>query len=182
MCTGRWTRSAWCLRISFQGSPLGASLLTKSLARSALDCALGSMIPRLPLDKGSVRESHLTLACVLEAFPLQMKFHTTLLIWLHILKLGFQQTAKYHIEENNTWLATRILLVGKRLHLPHAIILPFKVNMNFPKLTLVGSRKPIWMPKYQTLCPSGIHLSPTSCPHSHSFFSLLAHMAMDLPN
>jgi hypothetical protein len=39
------------------------------LARSVSDCALGFMIPRSALDKGSVRESHLTLACVLEAFP-----------------------------------------------------------------------------------------------------------------
>jgi hypothetical protein len=45
-----------------------------------LDCALGSMIPRPPLDKGSVRESHLTLARVLEAFSPQMKFRTTPLI------------------------------------------------------------------------------------------------------
>ncbi|CAK9877057.1 unnamed protein product, partial [Sphagnum jensenii] len=45
----------------------------------------------------------------------------------------------------------------------------------------MGNRKPIWMPKYRTPCPSGIHLSPTSCPHSHSFFSLLAHMAADFP-
>jgi hypothetical protein len=43
------------------------------LASSASDCALGSMIPRPLLDKGSVRESHLTLARVLEAFPPQMK-------------------------------------------------------------------------------------------------------------
>jgi len=67
--TGRWTWSVRCLRISFQGSPPGARPLTKSLARSASDCALGSIIPRPPLDKGRVRESHLTLAHVLEAFP-----------------------------------------------------------------------------------------------------------------
>jgi hypothetical protein len=139
------------------------------------------MIPRPLLDKGSLRESHLTLARVLEVFPPQMKFHTTLLIWLHILGLGFQRDAKYHIEENNTWLATIILSMRERLHLPQAIIFPFRVSMNFSKLTSTGSRKPIWMPKYQTPCPLGIHLSPTSCPHSHSFFSLLAHMAVDLP-
>ncbi len=56
---------------------------------SASDYALGSMIPRLSLDKGNARESHLTLARVLEAFAPQMKFHTTPLIWLHILGLGF---------------------------------------------------------------------------------------------
>jgi hypothetical protein len=60
------------------------------------------MIPRPPLDKGSVKESHLTLARVLETFPPQMKFHTTPLIWLHILRLGFQQAVRYHIEESNT--------------------------------------------------------------------------------
>ncbi len=139
------------------------------------------MIPRSPLDKGSVRESHLTLARVLEAFSPQMKFCTISLIWLHILGLGFQHAAKYHIEENNTWLATGILLARERLHLPQAIIFPFRVSMNFSKLASVGSHKPIWMPKYRTPCPSGIHLSSTSCPHSHSFFSLLAHMVVDLP-
>jgi hypothetical protein len=60
-----------------------------------------------------------------------MKFRTTLLIWLHILGLGFQQSAKYHIEESNTWLATRILPAKERLHLPQVIIFPFKVNMSF---------------------------------------------------
>ncbi len=68
-CIKRWTLSTWCLRISFQGSLPGTSPFTRSLARSASDCALGFMIPRSPLDKGSVRESHLTLARVLEAFP-----------------------------------------------------------------------------------------------------------------
>jgi hypothetical protein len=139
------------------------------------------MIPRPPLDKGSVRESHLTLAHVLEAFPPQMKFHTTPLIWLHILELGFQHATKYHIKENNIWLATKNFPTRKRLHLPQAIIFPFRVNMSFSKLASSNSRKPIWMPKYRTPCPPGIHLSPTSCPHSHSFFSLLAHMATDLP-
>jgi hypothetical protein len=83
----------------------------------------------------------------------QMKFRITPLIWLHILGLGFQQAAKYHIEEINTWLATRILSTRERLHLPQAIIFPFKVSMNFSKLASVGSRKPIWMPKYRTPCP-----------------------------
>jgi hypothetical protein len=110
-----------------------------------------------------------------------MKFHTAPLIWLHILGLGFQQAAKYHIEENNTWLATKILPAGERLQLPQAIISPFRASMSFSKLASMGSRKPIWMPKYQTPCPSGIHLNPTSCPHSHSFLSLLAHMVADLP-
>jgi hypothetical protein len=110
-----------------------------------------------------------------------MKFRTTPLIWLHILGLGFQQAARYHIEENNTWLATRILPAKERLRLPQAIIFPFKASMSFSKLASVGSEKPIWMPKYQTPCPSEIHLNLTFSPHSHSFFSLLAHMVMDLP-
>jgi hypothetical protein len=169
-CTGRWTWFARCLRISFQGSPLGARPLTKSLASSASDCALGSMIPRPPLDKGSVRESHLTLARVLEAFPPQMKFHTTPLIWLHILGLRFQQVARYHIEKSNTWLATRILPTRERLHLPRAMIFPFRVSMSLSKLASMGNRKPIWMPKYRTLWPSGIHLSPTSWPQSQPNF------------
>lgn len=59
------------------------------------------MILRPLLDKGNVRESHLTLSRVLEAFP-HMNFGTTPLIWLQILGLGFQQTAKYHIEKSNT--------------------------------------------------------------------------------
>jgi hypothetical protein len=78
-------------------------------------------------------------------------------------------------------LVTIILLARERLHLPHAIIFPFKANINLLKLASVGSWKPIWMPKYQTSYPSGIHLNSTFCPHSHSFFSLLAHMAADLP-
>ncbi len=91
------------------------------------------MIPKSLLNKGSVRESHLALARVLETFPPQMKFCTTPLMWLHILGLGFQQAAKYHIEESNTWLATRILPARERLHLPQAIIFPFKVSMSFFK-------------------------------------------------
>ncbi len=178
-CTGRWTWSVQCLKISFQGSPPGASPLIRSLVRSTSDYALGSMIPRPPLNKGSVRESHLTLAHVLEAFPPQMKFHTTPMIWLHILGLEFQQATRYHIEESNTWLVTRILPARKRLHLPQVIIFPFRASMSFSKLASMGSRKPILMPKYRTPCPSRMHLSPISCPHTHSFFSLLAHMAVN---
>jgi hypothetical protein len=42
-----------------------------------------------------------------------MKFRTIPLICLHILGLGFQQAARYHIEESNIWLATGILPVKK---------------------------------------------------------------------
>jgi hypothetical protein len=100
---------------------------------------MGSMIPSPPLDKGSVRESHLTLAHVLEAFSPQMKFRTTPLIWLHILGLGFQHATRYHIEENNIWLATRILPAREGLHLPQAIIFLFKASMSFSKLASMGS-------------------------------------------
>ncbi len=60
--TGSWIWSMRCLRISFQGSPLGDSPHTRSLASRVSDWALGSMIPRPPLDRGSMKESHLTFA------------------------------------------------------------------------------------------------------------------------
>jgi hypothetical protein len=47
-------------------------------------------------------------------------------------------------------LATKILSARERLHLPQAIIFPFRVNMSLSKLASMGNRKPIWMPKYQT--------------------------------
>jgi hypothetical protein len=61
--------------------------------------------------------------------------------------LGFQQAAMYHMEENKTWLAIRILLVRERLQFPHAIIFPSKKVISLSKLTSVGSRKLTWMPK-----------------------------------
>jgi hypothetical protein len=136
-------------------------------------------MPSPLLDKGKVRESHLTLGQVLDALPPQMKLQTTPLTWLHILGLEFQQAARYHIEESSTWLATRILLARENLQLPHAIIFPFRECMSLSKFGPVGSQKPIWMPRYRTPSPLGIHFSLTSCPHSHSLFSLLAHMAID---
>jgi hypothetical protein len=80
-CTGRWILSTRCRKISFQGSPPKASPLTKSLASNASDYALRSMIPKSPLDKGSVRKSHLTLARVLEAFPpYEVSYHSSNLV------------------------------------------------------------------------------------------------------
>jgi hypothetical protein len=73
------------------------------------------------------------------------------------------------------------LMARKRLHMPQVIIVLFRASMSFSKLALVGSWKPIWMPKYRTPYPSGIHLSSTFCPHTHSFLSLLAHSVTDLP-
>ncbi len=128
-----------------------------------------------------MRESHLTLAWVLDALPPQMKLRTTPQTWLHILGLGFQHVAKYHIEERRIWLATRILPAKERLQCPHAIIFFLKKNISLTKFAFVGSRKPIWTPRYRTLSLSGIDFNPTSYPHSQSLLSLLAHMAADFP-
>jgi hypothetical protein len=76
-CTDSRVWSALCLRISFHGTPLGASPLTSSLARKASDWALGSIIPKPPLDIRRVRESHFTLAYALVALPPEMKLQTT---------------------------------------------------------------------------------------------------------
>jgi hypothetical protein len=104
---GSWIRSVWRLRISFQGSPSRDSPCIRSLAKRAFNYALGSMIPRPPHEKGSVKESHLTFARVLDVFPPQMKLHITPIIWLHILGLGFQQVA------STTWMkAGPIWLLG----------------------------------------------------------------------
>lgn len=99
------------------------------------------MIPKLPHERGSIRESHFTFARVLDILPPQMKFRTTPLIWLHILGLGFQQAAMYHMEENRTWLAIKILHVKERLQFLHIIILPFKEVINLLKLASVTSQK-----------------------------------------
>jgi hypothetical protein len=82
------------------------------------------MIPRPPLEEGSVRESHFTFAKYLITFLPQMKFRMTPLIWLHILGLGLQQVAMYHMEESKTLLAMSNLLAKERLQFPHTIILP----------------------------------------------------------
>jgi len=55
--------------ISFQGSPLGDSPRIRSLARRASNWALGFMTLRPLHDGGSVRESHLAFARVLDVFP-----------------------------------------------------------------------------------------------------------------
>lgn len=49
----------------------------------------------------------------------------------------------YHMDENRTWLATKILLTKERLQLPHVIILPLREVMNLSKLASVGNGKPI---------------------------------------
>jgi len=139
---GSWIRSAWRLRISFQGSPSRDSPCIRSLAKRAFNYALGSMIPRPPHEKGSVKESHLTFARVLDVFPPQMKLHITPVIWLHILGLGFQQVAKYHMDETRTCLAIRIMPTKERLQLPLAIILPLKAVMSLSKLTSAWRWKP----------------------------------------
>ncbi len=100
------------------------------------------MIPRPLLEKGSVKESHFTFARILIAFPPQMKFCITPLILLHIVGLGFQQAAMYHMEESRTWLIMSILPTKERLQFPHAIILPFNEIISLSKFTSAGSRNP----------------------------------------
>ncbi len=147
LCTKSWIWSTQCFKISFQGSPPGHRPHISSLVSRASDCTLGSMIPRSPHDRGSMRESHLTFAQVLDTLLPQMKFRTTPLTWLHILGLGFQQGTMYHMDESKTWLAIRILLTRERMQLSHAIILPFKEVMSLSKFASTRSQKPTWMPK-----------------------------------
>ncbi len=90
----------------------------RSFARKALDCVLGSMMPRPPLEIGRMSVSHFTFAWAGVALPPQIKFLITPCIWLHILGLGFQHAARYHMEANRTWLATRILPARERLLWP----------------------------------------------------------------
>ncbi len=52
--------------------------------------------------------SHFTLALASASLPPQMKFLMTPRTWQHILGLGFQHAAKYHIDAKRTWFATRI--------------------------------------------------------------------------
>ncbi len=92
-----------------------------------------------------------------------------------------QQAAKYHIKASSTWFATRILPARDRLSWPHVMSFPFKENINLSKFVFVGSRNPIWMPRYLTPSPSGTHFNPTSCPHSHSLLLLLAQIVADFP-
>ncbi len=122
------------------------------------------MIPRSPSNRGSVRESHLTFAQVLDALLPQMKFLTTPLIWLHILGLGFQQAAMYHMEESRTWLVTKILLVRERLQLPHAIILPLREVMSLSKLPSRGAKSQLEFPSNEFLHSHEFTLAPPPTP------------------
>ncbi len=72
------------------------------------------MMPIPPLVVGSTRVSHLTFALVVVAFPPQMKLRTTPRTWLHILGLGFQDAARYHMDARSTWFATRIFPARER--------------------------------------------------------------------
>jgi len=109
LCTWSLVCSALCLISSFQGSSSGARPLVRSLTRSASDWALGLIIPSPPLEVGITIVSHFTLARAGASRPPQMKFLTIPLIWEHILGLGFQDAAKYHVEASRTWFATSIL-------------------------------------------------------------------------
>jgi len=93
--TGNLVWSTLCRTNSFQGSPLGARPLMKSLASNARDWALGSVTPRPPWEVGSARVSHLTLAHVNASLPPHMKFLMSPLTWLHIFGSGFQHAARY---------------------------------------------------------------------------------------
>jgi hypothetical protein len=44
--------------------------------------------------------------------------------------------------------------------------------MSFSKLASVGNQKPIWMPKYRTPCPLGIHFNQTSCQVARGAFKV----------
>ncbi len=107
-----------------------ASPFTISLARNTSDCALGSMIPRPPLDKRSVRESHLTLACVLEAFPpYEVSYHSSNLV-AHP-RIGVP--ACHHVPHwGKQYLVGNQNFVGKReVTIAQAIIFLFRTSMSF---------------------------------------------------
>ncbi len=164
LCTCSLVCSALCLISSFQGSPLGARPLVRSLAKSASDWTLGSIIPSPPLEVGIAIVSHFTLACAGASRPPHMKFLTMPLIWEHILGLGFQDAAMYHMEANRTWFATRILPARENRLLLQLMSLFFKDSLIFPKFASGGRWEPTCTPRYLVPSPSGIHLSPTFSP------------------
>ncbi len=55
-----------------------------------------------------------------------MKFLMTPLTWQHILRLGFQHAAKYHIDASRTWFATRILPASESMMWLQLISLPLR--------------------------------------------------------
>jgi hypothetical protein len=67
-----------------------------------------------------------------------MKFLTTPLTWEHILGLGFQDAAMYHIEARRTWFATSILLAMESLLLLQLMSLPLRDTIIFSKFASGG--------------------------------------------
>ncbi len=74
------------------------------------------------------------------------------------------------MEARSTWFATRILPASERRQVLQFISLPLRADNILSKLASGGRWNPTWIPRYLTPLPSGIHCSPTSCPHSHSLF------------
>jgi len=124
--------------------------MTRSFAKRASDWVLGSMIPSPPCEVGRMRVSHLTLVLASVAFPLQIKFPTTLRTWQHILGFGFQKAARYHIEARSTWFAIRIFPANERRQVLQLISLPLRADNILSKLALGGRWNPIWIPRYLT--------------------------------
>ncbi len=96
------------------------------------------MIPRSPLVVGRTRVSHLTFVLAVVVFSPHMKFRTTPRTWLHILGLGFQDAARYHMDVKSTWFATSILLARERRQVLQLISLPLKVDNILSKFASGG--------------------------------------------
>jgi hypothetical protein len=90
---------------------------------------------------GSASESHLTLARAGASLPPQIKFLTTLWTWQHILGLGFQHAARYHIEASKTWFATKILPAKDKLFWLQLMSLPLRASIILSKFASGGKWK-----------------------------------------
>ncbi len=100
--------------------------------------------------------------------------------WQHILGLGFQHAAKYHIDARRTCFATRIQPAKKSMPWLQLMSLPLKAIIIVSKFASGGRWKPTWIPRYLIPWPVGIHLRPSPPPHSQVLSFLLAQMAADL--
>jgi hypothetical protein len=141
--------------------------LMNSLASRASDWDLGSMTPKPPWVVGSASVSHLTLAHASASLPPQMKFLKTPLTWQHILGLGFQHATRCHIEASRTWFATKILPANESMLWLQLMSLPLRAIIIVSKFASGGRWKPTWILRYWVPSPLGIHLRPSSLPHSH---------------
>ncbi len=138
------------------------------------------MIPSLPWVIGITMVLHFTFARVGASLLPQMKFLTTPLTWEHILGLGFQDAAMYHIEASRTWFATSILPARDSLLLLQLTSLPLRDTIIVLKFVAGVRWEPTWTPRYQVPSPFGIHLRPSSTPHCQSLSFLLAQIVVDL--